>query len=398
MSSIINITGEISGLADTLKQILEKHLKTNEIIINDSQKSRQLTIPISKDIIDIYHGIHNSVLYVYLFQATKKLNANHSSICKINKTDIPVLINYRDAASYNIMLASKGIASISKGVKKNKLELVSRINDNLTVYKFAGKYLFAVDSNGFLYYYPDSIDIQPLETWTHDKIKDELPLDKYLLLNKFIQLECYLEDVAYSLEDVTKSLVSQECKDKNVVLLDENNHHHHNLTNHLPISKLESNLKQNEHSTLGYLLSWLNPLSYYSSNATTTTTNIDSNTITSNTITSNTATSNTVTSNSINTSNVSVDKSDKINTNLDTNAYGKRDASYYLDTSTTAFDIVKISRQSKTIKTLKSHKIDIPAFITDIAVNNLDEVILEGRIESQTLTLKFNKYLINMQL
>jgi hypothetical protein len=406
MSSIINVTGEITGLTDTLKKLLEKQLKiNNDLIINDSQKLKQLSIPISKDKMDIFHGVHNSILYIYLFQSTKKLQIEQSTESQSKKLETPILINYRDSANYNIMLANKGIASISKNVKKNKLELVSRINDGLILYKFAGKYLFAVDSNGFLYYYPDSIDIQSLESWKNNKIEDTQPLDKYMLLNKYVLLECYLADTAYSLEDVTKTCLNQSPaslaslashQESKSIALKDNDYNNYNNT------LLDENKKQNqqnpqahnsniaispshtEYSTLGYLLSWLNPLSYYSSNT--------------NTTTSNTSTSNT--SNTSNTSSLlSISKSDiKESLANGEREIPNRDAIYYIDTSTSEFDIVKISRSTNTIKTLKSHKIYIPAFITDISINNLDEVILDGRIESQTITMKFNKYLINMQV
>jgi hypothetical protein len=422
MSSIINITGEITGLTNTLKELLEKQLKiTNDLIINDSKTQKQLTIPISKDKIDVFHGTHNSILYIYLFQATKKPQLNQSSNDQLNtylqtKSSMPVLINYRDSASYNILIANKGIASISKNVKKHKLELVSRLNDRMTLYKFAGKYLFAVDSNGFLYYYPDSIDIESLDSWKNDKMQNTLPLDKYMLLNKFVLLECYLADTAYSLEDVTNtninintntknlsslgslgSLGSEESKNISVkenALLDENQHQK-NQNSNISISSISSiSSSESEYSKLGYLLSWLNPLSYYSSNTNSPTSN------TSNTSSGSSA-SNISTTCSSNTSSlltilnpISTSKGQKQSESENTN----RDISYYLDTSTPDFNIVKISRSTKTIKTLKSHKIEIPAFITDININNLDEVILEGRIESQTIIMKFNKYLVNMQL
>ena len=78
MSSTITTTGTICNLAVDIKQLLEKHTKlASDIIVEDNQEQRQLTVTISKDTkqLDIYHATHDGILYIYLFQITKKTAA-----------------------------------------------------------------------------------------------------------------------------------------------------------------------------------------------------------------------------------------------------------------------------------------------------------------------------------
>ena len=82
----------------------------------------------------------------------------------------------------------------------------------------------------------------------------------------------------------------------------------------------------------------------------------------------------------------------------DNTSSNKLNASYYLDTTSfsTNGDIYKI--QNEQVKILKAQKIDIHTFITDICVDKVDNIVLTGRIENQTIQIKYNKYLIGMHL
>lgn len=81
---------------------------------------------------------------------------------------------------------------------------------------------------------------------------------------------------------------------------------------------------------------------------------------------------------------INISENDKLNT------------SYYLDKSSFTNDIIKI--QDGKVKILKPRKIEIPAFITDITIDKVDNIILSGRIENLPINIKYNKYLIGMHL
>jgi len=235
------ITGNIANFSEQFKSILEKHVKLGQFItVVENLDEKQLTISISADIaidiaiansFDIYNVVKDGILYVYFFHVVKKGKKNIDSRDQEQipgtsgkngtpgtpgKNDTPekdkeIVINYKDAVAYNITLAGKGVANISKNLKKHKLEMITRLDGSHTLYKFMNKYLFMIDSNGTLFYYPDSIAITSLKSWCKlyaskhnlaSVIDSNITLDKYLLLNKFVSLECHLDTKAYELCDV----------------------------------------------------------------------------------------------------------------------------------------------------------------------------------------------------
>ena len=414
MSDII--TGNISSFSEQIKFVLEKTVKSGQFTTKDNVDEKQLTISISSviaNIVDIYNVVRDGVLYVYIFHTTKKGNKNlDSRDSRYSRDNEPAtsedknkeqVINYKDAMNYNIILAVKGVANISKNLKKHKLELITKLNDSQTLYKFMNKYLFMVDTNGILFYYPDSIAITSLKSWLESStnnntlesiLDDNTTLEKKLLLNKCVSLECNLDASAYELYDILGSNLSTSSNTSNtsntanmsissVDIQTQNAKALENASNESNKSECITDSADASYSSLGYILSWLNPLAYYNTTNTTNTTSNSVVKITSTDGIDSTASIATTSSNSVNSEN-------KANTPT------SLDKSYFLDKSSINCDLIKII--DNRVKILKAQKIEIPAFITDIEIDNVDNINIFGRIDNQPINMKYNKYMIGMHL
>lgn len=409
------ITGNIANFAEQIISVIEKHIKYGQFVITvDNVDKKQLTISISSSVvngIDIYNVVRDGVLYVYFFHLSKKGKKNLDSRdqSQTQDRDKEIVINYKDAVVYNITLSGNGVANISKNLKKHKLEMITQLDELHTLYKFNNKYLFMIDTNGTLFYYPDSIAITSLKSWIESSISnnnqsilDGITLDKYLLLNKFVSLECNLDTTAYGLYDVLK------CNEvsSNVAIITSTNIQIQNNQNNQNTQHSEEPQSQSQsdgsnastnasYSTLGYILSWLNPLAYYNSNS-------SSN--------SSSTSSNTSSSTSTNTENKTIDIDNNIDNdndidiaidipNIDNNNdnnIDKQNTSYFLDTSLQNYDLIKV--QDNQVKILKAQKIDIPVFITDITIDKVDNIIISGQIDNQPIIMKYNKYMVGMHV
>jgi hypothetical protein len=387
------ISGNITNCIEQCKSILEKHLKLEQFItIKDNIDEKQLTISISAGIsndVDIYNVLRDGVLYMYIFHVVKRgkktLDSRTHDLASPT-TDKDILINYKDAATYNITVACKSAANISKNLKKQKLELIARIDGSRALYKFMNKYLFMIDINGTVFYYPDSISITSLKSWFElSAHKNDLPsfpdstitLDKYLTQQNFVSLECHLDTSAYGLCDI----LGCDSSTSNVLITSSTNMQSQNnlefeICNQIQSDSNNSNASINtgtdaSYSALGYILSWLNPLAYYTSNS-------------SNSSSSSSSSSSSNTSSSVSTIAIpNIDIEPRYN-------------SYFLDKSSLNCDLIKI--QDSQVKILKAQKIEIPAFITDITIDKVDNIIISGRIDNQPINMKYNKYMIGMHL
>ena len=222
------------------------------------------------------------------------------------------------------------------------------------------------------------------------------------MLNKFVSLECNLDTTAYGLYDVLK------CNEvsSNVAIITSTNIQIQNNQNNQNTQHSEEPQSQSQsdgsnastnasYSTLGYILSWLNPLAYYNSNS-------SSN--------SSSTSSNTSSSTSTNTENKTIDIDNNIDNdndidiaidipNIDNNNdnnIDKQNTSYFLDTSLQNYDLIKV--QDNQVKILKAQKIDIPVFITDITIDKVDNIIISGQIDNQPIIMKYNKYMVGMHV
>ncbi len=405
-------TGNIAYFVEQVKTVLEQHVKSSEFIaFKNNLDEKQLTISISAviaDSIDIYNVITDNVLNVYILHNMKKAKKNLDS--KDEEQNKELVINYKDVVDYKIILAVKGVANVSKTLKKNKLQMIKCLDEKRTLYKFMNKYFLVIDSNGILYYYPDSITIESLIPWIETSINktkhaqfldNNMTLEKYLFINNFILLDCNLDTVSYELCDIMKDCsffannVNASINSNNVFNLVGNNNTQDSInSNTSPYAS---------YSTLGYILSWLNPLAYYTSNTSNTsdTGNISSsisinqedktinNTDKDNQIkdkeNKNTENKNTENKNNINKI-IPVENTNTNNTN----------ASYYLDKSSLNYDLIKV--QDNQVKILKAQKIDLPIFMNDIVIDNVDNIVFSGKINEYPITLKFNKYMLGMHL
>jgi len=464
------VTGNIACFVEQLKYILEAQLKYGQCINITDQQEKQLTISISAkiiDTIDIYNTIKDGILQVYIFYTPKKGKNKEQSINPENNdisSSKELIIQYKDAVVFNIYIAIKGIASVSKNLKKQKLELITRLDNTRTLYKFMNKYLFIIDTNGFLYYYPDSISISSINSWLkytstqHNltpildnvNILDNLDnsiLEKYLLLNKYIMLECHLDTNAYELSDMLEHNISSNQSitySNNIIkpnfentieptieptirpIYESKKEQHNQESDNFNIAPQEKCEKCNEiqlecanktietsYSTLSYILSWFNPLAYYSSNSSTTSQNNSLPTARLESTLDSTATLEPKlesppkitldNENKLNKFNNEFNNkfNNKLNNELNnenkTKKYNNNEKpSYYFDSASLNCDLIKIHNQQ--VKILKAQRIELPIFITDINIDNVDNIIFYGKIENQTLNLKYNKYMIGMQL
>jgi hypothetical protein len=60
------------------------------------------------------------------------------------------------------------------------------------------------------------------------------------------------------------------------------------------------------------------------------------------------------------------------------------------------YDLIKV--QDNQVKILKAQKIDLPIFMNDIVIDNVDNIVFSGKINEYPITLKFNKYMLGMHL
>lgn len=372
LASLSPYFGTISNLASSLKLELDK-ISPVPVIVEINQTTNTLSIPISQNI-DIYTStsiITNPItttntqsntsnhIYIYIFSNKEKKisNTNTNTTASANNQNneskiitLNIGTNDNENIAYTIITTTKSQCNISKSIKKNKFEEVSKLNNTRTLYHFANKYFFIIDSSGFLYYFPDSIETTQItvNTTTTSNLK---------------KINCNLDTSAYPLLDI-------------------------NNLNNTELNTV-ANTDTNSQSSISYLLSWLNPLAYYNNSNATTTTSIPSST--------------------------SSDTSDKLS-NVNTFENG-----FYLDVANES--IIKINNGH--MKILKAKKIEIPLHITEININNVDELILSGDIynipsktntiqistsktdtmattsttikpTSASLNIKFNKYLVSM--
>lgn len=315
------ITCNINNLATSLKLELDK-ISQIPVIIDINQITKTISIPISQHI-DIYTSASNEFInkssnnhsnnhiYIYIFS-----NKNNESSTTRTITDTKIItINLNIDDTYTIISTTKNQCNISKIIKKNKFKLITKLDHTRTLYNFANKYFFIIDSSGFLYYFPDSIETTQSNVSNIDNLK---------------KIECNLDESAYTLLDIN-----------------------------------DFNKSETTQSTITYLLSWLNPLSYY---PITSSSSIDTTTST--------------TKHNINTDNINTVEN-----------------GFYLDTLNE--NIIKI--YNGYMKRLKVKKLEIPIHITEMYINDIDELILIGDIynlsskaNNASLKIKFNKYLVSM--
>lgn len=286
--------------------------------------------------------------------------------------------------NYNLAIITKGNTSIYKYIKQTKLTLVHKLEDNSLLYKANDCLLLNIDCSGFIKYYLDTENIYNVkndnditkfiesENITKMKNKDKdinnnpIKSDpiKLLELCNYKKIDLNLSDNSYNL-----NLLDTECEPGsdaiNISSLDLQ------TSEIQPIQQQSSDTSNTSYSSIGYVMSWLNPFSYYSS--------------TSNT-TSNTISNITITSTEMESSHVIINKNETLQTEI----------SYFANKT----NIAKLYNNNK-IKILKPILLNVPTHIQNINLDENNKITFQGRIcdninkKYYNVDISFNEFMIN---
>lgn len=181
---------------------------------------------------DIYHYVNNeNILHIITFTKKRK---------NINKPDEykTVTIPYNASCTKYILLNVQSTkTTITKQCKKT---ILNQPNNNIygNLYDYQGLFLMNIDANGYLTYYPDTMEIY-----------DNTTIDKFIS-RQYTNLDVYLdkENILNNLLDICnyKSIGPMNLK-PNIYTLDN----------------LE--LQQSSTSRLNNFINWFNPLAYFNS-------------------------------------------------------------------------------------------------------------------------------------
>ena len=183
--------------------------------------------------------------------------------------------------NYNLAIITKGNTSIYKYIKQSKLNLVQKLEDNSLLYKANDCLLLNIDCSGFTKYY--------LDTEVIYNIKDENDITKFIENENITRIKN--KDINTDPINTDPIKLLELCNYKKIDLSLSNNSYNLNLINIEPelesdavnITSLElqtseiqsiqqstdtsntSNTSDASYSSIGYVMSWLNPFSYYNS-------------------------------------------------------------------------------------------------------------------------------------
>ena len=288
--------------------------------------------------------------------------------------------------NYNLAIITKGNTSIYKYIKQTKLNLIQKLEDNSILYKANDCLLLNIDCSGFIKYYLDTENIYNvkddnditkfIESGNITKFKNKdinnnpIKSDpiKLLELCNYKKIDLNLSDNSYNL-----NLLDTECEPGsdaiNISSLDLQ------TSEIQSIQQQSSDTSNTSYSSIGYVMSWLNPFSYYSS-----TSNITSN------ITLNAASNITITSTEMESSHVIINKNEKL----------QNEISYFANKNT----IAKLYNNNK-IKILKPILLNVPTHIQNINFDENNKITFQGRIcdninkKYYNVDISFNEFMIN---
>ena len=239
----IVFTGDIANFTSDIEN------KYNSLPLNIAIEDDRITFTCSVDI-DIYDSIDGKLLTLMFIIKKGKLNDE----IKV------VTININNIQTYTLLVLPRGPTSINKHVKKSSLENIIAINSNLSLFKIQQhtKHLLLVDSNGFVQVYPDNLEIYDntnIKTFLkNENITNisETNLENKDNINNINDLNQIIESCGYTLLDTTMQDSSYNLENINI-------------PNIQPIqNNLQSGNQSSIISTIGNIINWLNPLSYYS--------------------------------------------------------------------------------------------------------------------------------------
>lgn len=328
IGEIINITAD-------------KNIPKEITITNDTEK-QILSITLTATT-DIYYYANNSTniseLHIVLIaKKDKKLTSSPLSI-EHKIVNIP----YGECTKYVLLNLRSTQTAIGKKVKKTLLDYIPlNFATSTTLYSFNNSNIVNIDGNGYISYYPDTMEIYDINTISNF-IEKEYPKSNKTFLPS---LESILEGFNYKPANINLN--------SNTYILDN-----------LELSS--SNTTTNTHtsniiSTLGNIISWFNPLSYYSSNP-------------------------------------SNDKENISNTDnkipISTKYYIAENNVSNSTNSTNSTHIIKL--ENNKIKVLRPQPMMFPIYIENITLNEQENIIFTGKINDigKHINIKYNKFLHN---
>jgi hypothetical protein len=401
---IINITNDVSNYILTNKNNKNtKNLKNAHMISNISNISNivdksQITITISSSA-DIYYSssintnttntndnanantndnanantndnakdnTNDSILTIIILNKMNSKGKQKENI--LEEEEKTIIIPYGICSKYLLLNRYISQSLLSKKVKKNNLTNIYQNiyqynsenvdeNGSRVLYKFNDCIFITLDANGYINYYPDSIEIYDIHTITNFIEKEHSNSNKTYLP----YLEAFLETFNYIPIDTNM-------KPNSYILdiLDINNLHNTNTNNNNNNNTNTSNSNSNDNSIIelnesgiiskiGNIINWFNPFSYFSTTQLITLQNIDTEA--------------------------------KQNPNPN--------PKYYVSSMTKDLKVIKLEKDK--IKVLRPKPMLFPVYIDNINMDELNNIIFSGKINDidNNISIKYNKFLIN---
>ena len=367
---IINITSDISKYLSinkntkNAKKSKNTHMISNISNISNIVDKSQMTITISSSA-DIYYSssidtntttandnANDSILTIIILNKMNSKGKQKENI--LEEEDKTIIIPYGICSKYILLNRYISQSLLSKKIKKNNLTNIYRCNDknvaenvSRVLYKFNDYIFITLDANGYINYYPDSIEIYDIHTITNFIEKEHSNSNKTYLPYP----EAFLETFNYIPINTNMKLNSYILD-----ILDINNLH--NTTNYTNTDTKTSNsiTELNEFgiiSKIGNIINWFNPFSYLS------------------------------TTQSITLQNIDVDANPNPN------------SKYYVSSMTKDLNVIKLEKDK--IKILRPKPMLFPVYIDNINLDELNNIIFSGKIDDMdnNISIKYNKFLIN---
>jgi hypothetical protein len=333
-------------IGDIINITNDKQIPKEITIINDTEKQiLSITLLATTELYYSTNILENKIHIVFMTKKDKKLTSSPLSL-EHKIVNIP----YGECTKYVVLNLRSTQTAISKKVKKTLLDYIPlNLATPTTLYMFNNSNIVNIDGNGYISYYPDTMEIYDINTISNF-IGKEYPKSNKTFLPS---LESILEGFNYKQVNINLN--------SNTYILDNLELSSSNTT-----TKTNSNTNSNSNtnniiSTLSNLISWFNPLSYYSS----TTSNDKENISNTN-------------------GNVAIPISTK----------------YYIAESnitsiSNSLHIIKL--ENNKIKVLRPVQMLFPVYVENISLDNHENIILTGKINDidKHISITYNKFLHN---
>jgi hypothetical protein len=362
---------------------------TNEfgcIMLENNIETSNITIkPINKFCyMDINHYFSNNILYIIVIiqkHNKKTQNTYTTTTTTTTTTSQKYTIHYGNGNSnielsnmkYNLYIMNKSNASINKKNKKQCLKLLDTLpnmyNTN-SLFILDSKIFFNIDNNGDIVYYPDSIEkyiINSEAKTIYNSNLSSTTITNYFneedtTINTLTDLKTLLNkheytEISTSNISITNSYVLNELP----LSINLSN----NSNEYCQVSNVTCSNGSNVLFGISNILNWFNPWSYY----------------TSNTISNSLQTTQTPQNiqYTVKDYNISVLEDEPIK--------------YYICNKN--MNIIKVT--SNSVKVLKPKLLDIPIQIENMKIDELENVIIEGKNAeiNKKISIHFNKFMLN---